>query len=70
METWMRAARVGVGIAGLGYGIVRLSRGKRDFITNAALATGLSVTLNGLSRGRIGSNVTDSLSHIALGALR
>jgi hypothetical protein len=56
-----RTVQIGAGLAVLGYGAYRLSRGRRDWLTKTAVTTGLSTTLGTLTRGRrfrVGSPLT------------
>jgi|GEM_PF-4777519 len=41
-----RVMRLGAGVASLGYGLYRFSRGRRDWLTTTAITTGLTVTLD------------------------
>ncbi|HYF92284.1 MAG TPA: hypothetical protein VD969_08545 [Symbiobacteriaceae bacterium] len=41
-----RTVRLGAGLAGLGYGVYRLARGRNDWLTTTFMTTGLSVALN------------------------
>jgi hypothetical protein len=52
MSTLWRTVEVGAGLALLGYGAYRLTRGRRDWVTRAAVTAGLSTTLGTLTRGR------------------
>lgn len=70
MATLTRAMRVGAGLAGLGYGVYRWNQGKRDWVTNAALTTGLTVTIQGLTAGRVPSSLLQTVSSTALNAVR
>jgi hypothetical protein len=53
MTNWGRGIRVGAGLALLGYGIYRLSRGRRDWIASSSVTSGLSATLTGLTGRKI-----------------
>lgn len=53
MANWTGYMGIGAGMVGLGYGIYRLSRGQRDWMTAAAISTGLSMTATGLNRRRL-----------------
>jgi len=70
MATLQRAMRVGAGLAGLGYGVYRWNQGKRDWVTHAAMTTGLTVTLQGLTAGRINTGLLQTLSATTLNALK
>lgn len=50
MASFSRSVRVGAGLAGLGYGLYRLAKGRHDWMTTTALTAGLSVTLNAMNR--------------------
>jgi len=48
-----RTVRLGAGLAGLGYGVYRLARGRNDWLTTTFMTTGLSVALNALTGRRV-----------------
>ena len=48
-----RSLRLGAGLVLTGYGLYRLVRGRRDWITSSALTTGVSATLTGLTGRRM-----------------
>lgn len=52
MNGFMRGFRLGVGLVGLGYGVYRLSQGKRDWMSTTALTSGLSLMAAGMSNMR------------------
>jgi len=43
MASFVRGMRVGMGLVSLGWGVCRLARGKRDWVTTATLTTGASM---------------------------
>lgn len=49
MDDWGRSMRLGAGLVLTGYGVYRLVRGQRDWLTNTVLTTGLSATVSGLT---------------------
>lgn len=52
MATFMRGLEVGLGLAGVGYGIYRLTKGKRDWVTSTVLTTGISMTASAMMKGQ------------------
>jgi hypothetical protein len=44
--------RLGAGLLGLGYGVYRLSQGRKDWVTSTALTAGLTATLTGMKAKR------------------
>ncbi|HEY3367625.1 MAG TPA: hypothetical protein VGK74_21410 [Symbiobacteriaceae bacterium] len=50
MGTFIKGARLGAGLVGLGYGLYRLNQGNRDWVTTSTVTAGLSMTLSGLTR--------------------
>lgn len=52
MASFARGMRLGAGIVGLGWGVYRLSRGRRDWMTTTAITAGLSMTLAGMTGKR------------------
>ncbi len=58
MASLMRGARLGAGLIGLGYGLYRLSQGKRDWTTAAMVGTGLSMALSGRATKRVRNSLT------------
>lgn len=51
MSGFMRGMRLGAGLVAFGYGISRLRSGQRDWSTTAAMTTGASMLLSGISEG-------------------
>lgn len=47
VSVW-RAVQIGAGLAAAGYGLYRLGRGRRDWLTKTMLSTGLTASVNGL----------------------
>jgi hypothetical protein len=52
MARFMEGMRMGAGVVGLGYGLYRLTRGSRDWVTTTALTTGISMMAAGMVGGR------------------
>lgn len=44
--SFVRGMQLGLGLVGAGYGIYRLTRGKRDWMTRSLLTTGVSMALS------------------------
>lgn len=57
MASFARGFQVGAGLLGLGYGIYRLTQGRRDWVTTSAITSGLSMAL-----AAMGGNRTRSLA--------
>lgn len=49
MATFTRTVRLGAGLAGLGYGVYRLAKGRNDWLTTTFMTAGFSVALNALT---------------------
>lgn len=43
--SFMRGMQLGIGLVGAGYGVYRLTQGKRDWMTRSILTTGVSMAL-------------------------
>ena len=52
MAGMTKGMRIGAGLLGLGYGVYRLSKGRKDWVTSTALTAGLTATLTGMRAKR------------------
>lgn len=64
MATFMRGLEVGLGVVGVGYGIYRLSRGKRDWVTSTVLTSGVSMTMAGLAMNRRNRKLVNQVTNL------
>lgn len=75
MANFARGMRVGIGLMSLGYGVYRLARGQRDWVTTATLTTGTSLVFPNVTDhrttatrarlGRMAGTAGDMASHAA-----
>lgn len=49
MATFNQGMRMGAGLVGLSWGVYRMAQGQRDWLTTAALTTGVSMVAAGLT---------------------
>jgi hypothetical protein len=54
--------RLGAGIAGVGYGLYRLNRGRNDWLTATFLTTGFSVAMNALTGRQVAPDPIASIA--------
>lgn len=52
MAGFYKGMKVGAGLLGLGWGVYRLSQGRKDWLTSTALTAGLAATLTGMKAKR------------------
>lgn len=69
MASFSKTARLGAGIAGLGYGLYRLNRGRNDWMTTAFLTTGFSLAMNALTGRQIAPDPVSSIANAMASAM-
>jgi hypothetical protein len=63
VASFSKTVRLGAGIAGLGYGLYRLNRGRNDWTTTAFLTTGASLAINALTGRQVGPDPVSTIAN-------
>ncbi|HWI62462.1 MAG TPA: hypothetical protein VNT75_11525 [Symbiobacteriaceae bacterium] len=63
MASFTRTMRLGAGLAGLGYGVYRLARGRNDWLTSTFMTTGLAVAMNAVTGRRVQTSTIASIAN-------
>lgn len=63
MASFSKTVRLGAGIAGLGYGLYRMNRGRNDWLTTTFLTTGFSVAVNALTGRQVAPDPIASIAN-------